>query len=120
MSGSEGRLYFSNGKLLQLPIPEYLLSPDTGKFSDFSVCLFGTRLHIKFSCLNILDLFKIFCSSMLKKYRKATVVLNYQLLHFFTLPFIIHLYVGTLMTITVEIACKCRCQCSPWKYKYKC
>ena len=70
MSGSEGRLYFSNGKLLQLPIPEYLLSPVTGKFSDFSVCLFGTRLHIKFSCLNIFDLFKIFCSSILKNVEK--------------------------------------------------
>ena len=74
MSGSEGRLYFSNDKLLQLPIPEYLLSLVTGIFSDFSLCLFGTHLHIfenmKFSCLNVFDLFKIFCSSILKNIEK--------------------------------------------------
>ena len=70
MSGSEGRLYFSNDKLLQLPIPEYLISLVMGIFSDFSVCLFGTHLHIKFSCLNVFDLFKIFCSSILKNIEK--------------------------------------------------
>ena len=34
-----------------------------GKFTDFSVCLFGRYLRINFSCFTISDLFKFFCSS---------------------------------------------------------
>lgn len=34
-----------------------------GKFTDFSVCLFGRYLRINFSCFTISDSFKFFCSS---------------------------------------------------------